>query len=72
MSNKPIYVDGKDVMPDVNEVLRRMGIFCEGVRNGTIKGYTGKEFTDIVNIGIGFLFRWILAKRTKILLDTFI
>ena len=43
----------KDVMPDVNEVLRRMGIFCEGVRNGTIKGYTGKEFTDIVNIGIG-------------------
>ena len=52
-SNKPIYVDGKDVMPDVNEVLRRMGIFCEGVRNGTIKGYTGKEFTDIVNIGIG-------------------
>ncbi|KAL7715109.1 Glucose-6-phosphate isomerase [Entamoeba marina] len=52
-SNSPIYVDGKDVMPDVNAVLSKMGKFAEGVRSGNIKGYTGKEFTDIVNIGIG-------------------
>nr|BAE53447.1 Glucosephosphate isomerase [Entamoeba histolytica] len=52
-SNNPVLVDGKDVMPGVNAVLNKMGKFAEGVRNGSIKGYTGKEFTDIVNIGIG-------------------
>jgi len=51
--NTPILVDGKDVMPEVNRVLTKMGKFAEGVRNGEIKGYTDKEFTDIVNIGIG-------------------
>ncbi|EDR22430.1 glucose-6-phosphate isomerase, putative [Entamoeba dispar SAW760] len=52
-SNNPVVVDGKDVMPGINAVLKKMGKFAEGVRNGNIKGYTGKEFTDIVNIGIG-------------------
>ncbi len=52
-SNRPIMVDGKDVMPDVNEVLSRMKLFVEKVRSGTHKGYTGKAITDIVNIGIG-------------------
>ncbi|ELP83764.1 glucose-6-phosphate isomerase, putative, partial [Entamoeba invadens IP1] len=51
--NTPVLVDGKDVMPEINAVLAKMGKFCEGVRSGTIKGYTGKEFTDVVNIGIG-------------------
>lgn len=37
----------------MNETLDRMGKFAESVRNGQILGYTGKEFTDIVNIGIG-------------------
>ncbi|HBF30519.1 glucose-6-phosphate isomerase [Rhizobium sp.] len=52
-SNTPVLVDGKDVMPDVNAVLAAMGTFAEGVRAGTISGSTGKQITDVVNIGIG-------------------
>lgn len=52
-SNRPIYVGGVDVMPQVNEVLHKMRTFTDNVRNGTWKGYTGKAITDIVNIGIG-------------------
>jgi glucose-6-phosphate isomerase len=52
-SNRPINVDGKDVMPDINHVLAKMRSFSEQVRSGEWKGYTGKTITDIVNIGIG-------------------
>ena len=52
-SNTPVMVDGKDVMPDVNRVLNQMKTFSNDVINGTWKGYTGKNITDIVNIGIG-------------------
>ncbi len=52
-SNRPILVDGKDVMPEVNQVLAKMRTFSEAVRAGTWKGYTGKAITDVVNIGIG-------------------
>ena len=52
-SKTPIYVDGKDVMPDVNEVLGKIKTFVNNVRNGVWKGQTGKTITDIVNIGIG-------------------
>ncbi|NIJ53954.1 glucose-6-phosphate isomerase [Dyadobacter arcticus] len=52
-SNEPVLVDGKDVMPDVNEVLAKMKEFSGKVRSGSWKGYSGKEITDIVNIGIG-------------------
>lgn len=52
-SNRPILVDGRDVMPDVNAVLAHMRRFTESVRSGDWKGYTGKVITDIVNIGIG-------------------
>jgi glucose-6-phosphate isomerase len=52
-SNKPIFVDGKDVMPDVNAVLAHMKEFSDSIRNGEWKGYTGRAITDIVNIGIG-------------------
>lgn len=52
-SNKPINVDGKNVMDDVNAVLNQMRSFTEAVRNGTWKGHTGKTITDVVNIGIG-------------------
>ena len=51
--NTPVYVDGKNVMDDINDVLSRMRDFSEGVRLGKIKGYTGKKLTSIVNIGIG-------------------
>ena len=52
-SNRPVLVDGKDVMPDVNEVLAKMKSFCERVISGEWKGYTGKAITDVINIGIG-------------------
>ncbi|QRQ99909.1 glucose-6-phosphate isomerase [Dyadobacter sandarakinus] len=52
-SNEPILSDGKDVMPEVNEVLAKMKDFSGRVRSGAWKGYTSKEITDIVNIGIG-------------------
>ena len=52
-SNRPILVDGKDVMPDVNGVLAAMGAFADGIRSGALKGATGKKITDVVNIGIG-------------------
>lgn len=52
-SNQPVYVDGADVMPKVNDVLQHMKEFSGQVRSGEWKGYTGKEITDVVNIGIG-------------------
>ena len=52
-SNTPIFVDGKDVMPEVNAVLAHMKEFSDAVRSGAWKGYTGKAITDFVNIGIG-------------------
>eukprot|EP01103_Thecamoeba_quadrilineata_P016487 TRINITY_DN5526_c0_g1_i2.p1 TRINITY_DN5526_c0_g1~~TRINITY_DN5526_c0_g1_i2.p1 ORF type:complete len:451 (+),score=94.96 TRINITY_DN5526_c0_g1_i2:85-1353(+) len=52
-SNTPILVDGADVMPDVNNVLKKIEQFTESVRTGDWKGYTGKTIVDIVNIGIG-------------------
>jgi glucose-6-phosphate isomerase len=52
-SNRPIRVDGKDVMPDVNRVLKQMRAFSDAIRSGEWKGHTGKAITDVVNIGIG-------------------
>ena len=52
-SNTPIFVDGQDVMPEVNRVLDKMHRFTEAVRSGTWQGFDGKPITDIVNIGIG-------------------
>jgi hypothetical protein len=48
-SNRPILVDGKDVMPEVNAVLAHMREFSEAIRSGAWKGYTGKAITDVVN-----------------------
>ena len=52
-SGNEVLVDGKDVMPDVKRVLSKMKDFCDKVISGQWKGYTGKEITDVVNIGIG-------------------
>jgi glucose-6-phosphate isomerase len=52
-SNTPVYVDGKNVMPEVNRVLAQMRDFSDRVREGRWKGFTGKKITDVVNIGIG-------------------
>jgi len=51
--NKPIFVDGEDVMPGVARVLGKMRSFSEAVRSGSWQGYMGEAITDIVNIGIG-------------------
>ncbi|WP_038043112.1 glucose-6-phosphate isomerase [Thioalkalivibrio sulfidiphilus] len=52
-ANRPILVDGEDVMPEVNAVLARMAAFTERVRSGAWTGYTGKPIRHVVNIGIG-------------------
>ena len=52
-SNRPVMVDGKDVMPEVNAVLAKIKTFCNNVISGEWKGYTGKAIQHVVNIGIG-------------------
>src|SRR4029077_19151746 len=51
--NAKIIVDGKNVVPEVHEVLDKMSEFCSRVRTGQWKGYTGKPIRNVVNIGIG-------------------
>ncbi|HMP89623.1 MAG TPA: glucose-6-phosphate isomerase [Kiritimatiellia bacterium] len=53
VSNHPIVVDGRDVMPEVNDVLQRMRTFSGRVRDGSWTGHTGKRIKNVVNIGIG-------------------
>ena len=52
-SNRPIMVDGEDVMAEVNASLKKIRTFSDAIRSGEKKGFTGKVFTDVVNIGIG-------------------
>ena len=52
-SDRPVFVDGKDAMPDVRRVLELMRKFTDSVRSGQHTGHTGRAITDIVNIGIG-------------------
>ncbi len=52
-SNRPVMVDGKNVMPEINTVLEKMRIFCQKIRSGEWLGFTGKKIRHIVNIGIG-------------------
>ena len=52
-SNRPISVDGQDVMAEVNRVLAHMGQFTDSVRQGTWHAHTSELITDVVNIGIG-------------------
>ena len=52
-SNRPIEVDGRDVMPQVNGVLAKMRGFTERLASGSWKGFSGKPIEHIVNIGIG-------------------
>jgi len=52
-SGRPIQVDGRDVMGEVNAVLTKMRRFTEQVRSGAWRGFTGKRIEHVVNIGIG-------------------
>jgi glucose-6-phosphate isomerase len=52
-SNRPIQVEGRDVMPEVNRVLAKMRSFSEEIWTGRWKGHGGKAITDVVNLGIG-------------------
>ena len=52
-SNRPILVDGQDVMPQINQVLEKMRDFSNQVHSGRWIGFTGRPVSDIVNIGIG-------------------
>jgi glucose-6-phosphate isomerase len=51
--DKPVMADGEDVMPGVRETLANIKVFSDMVRDGSIRGHTGEQFTDVVNIGIG-------------------
>jgi glucose-6-phosphate isomerase len=52
-SDRPVYVDGEDVMPGVRAVLQKMADFSQRVRSGEWVGHTGKRIKHVVNIGIG-------------------
>ncbi|MDA3791272.1 MAG: glucose-6-phosphate isomerase [Desulfobacula sp.] len=51
--NNSVFVDDKDIMPDINAVLEKMKDFSSKIISGQWKGYTNKKVADIVNIGIG-------------------
>ena len=51
--NQVVLVDGQNVMPEVFAVKHKIKAFSNEVISGQRKGFTGKPFTDIVNIGIG-------------------
>jgi len=48
-----INVNGINVIPEVYEVKNKIKDFTYEVTSGKRTGYTGKAFTDVVNIGIG-------------------
>lgn len=52
-SNKPVRVNGRNVMPRIKAVLAHMRDFSEQVRSGEWRGYNGARIKSIINIGIG-------------------
>ncbi|WP_404852053.1 glucose-6-phosphate isomerase [Colwellia sp. MB3u-4] len=66
-SNQPVYVDGENIMPLVNDTLEKIKGFVNDVSSGVTKGYSGKAFKDIVAIGIGgsFLGPKIMSEALK-------
>ena len=48
-----VTIDGVNVIPEVYDVKSKIELFTNDVTSGKIKGFTGKPFTDVVNIGIG-------------------
>lgn len=52
-SEKPIIIDGEDIMLEVRETRQKMKAFCKKIHSGEWKGYSVKKIKNIVNIGIG-------------------
>lgn len=48
-----IFVNNENIIIEISKVKKKIKLFSEEIINGTRKGYTGKTFTDVVNIGIG-------------------
>ncbi len=48
-----VLVDGVDVVPEVYQVKEHIRSFTNAIISGSKKGFSGKAFTDVVNIGIG-------------------
>ncbi|QNI03371.1 glucose-6-phosphate isomerase [Halomonas sp. SH5A2] len=53
LGDEPVFVDGKNVMPEITRTREQIKQFSEAVRSGEWKGYSGKRIKDVVNIGIG-------------------
>ena len=51
--NETILFEGKNVVPEVFATKNKIKNFTNHIISGEAKGYTGKPFTDVVNIGIG-------------------
>jgi glucose-6-phosphate isomerase len=52
-ASERIFVDGHDVVPDVQATLKRMLVFAERVRSGEWTGHSGKRIRNVISIGIG-------------------
>ena len=52
-SDRPVYADDENIMPEINRVKKQMKVFAEKIHAGSWKGYTGKKIKYIINIGIG-------------------
>ena len=53
LDNNPIFLDDKDIIPELRAMQQKMYVFCEKIINGQWRGYTGKKITHVINIGIG-------------------
>src|SRR6185295_11154855 len=52
-ADRPLMFEGVDVTREGARTFDRMRAFCDAVRGGTLTGFSGRPFTDVVNIGIG-------------------
>lgn len=52
-SQRELHVDGQNITADVTRVKEQLKEFTLAIRSGALTGYSGKAFTDVVNIGIG-------------------
>ena len=51
--NSQVFVDGQNIIPKIYETRKKIKAFTSKVVNADLTGFTGKPFTDVVNIGIG-------------------